>query len=88
MEILVIALILLTTSCTTTKVEIKREIPLMLFPSFPVVDGEFLEEEESVKISLDDYTKLAKFKIDYDGLIEYYNKLTTLESSSPESSRN
>lgn len=81
MEILILVILLLGTSCKTTKVEIKREILDLDFPSFPLIDAEYLEDENKVKIPLDDFIELAKFKVDYDGLKEYYEKVSVLVGS-------
>lgn len=71
-----ISLLLLLTSCETTKVEYVREVPEVSFPIFPSPDGvTYNEESDTVTAPLDWYLAVAEYKIDVDAVEEYLRRL-------------
>lgn len=64
---------LLTVSCVSA--EVKREIPELSFPEFPEYEWYEVESAERIVIPADYFIGLAKFRNEYDGLIDEYTIL-------------
>lgn len=66
---------LLMQSCATTKIEYVRDLPELSWPEFPIIQSQYLENENKILLMLDDFISIAEFKIDYETLKQYYNEL-------------
>lgn len=76
---MVMLLLMLLTSCVSSRVE-KEVIVLELnFPVFPVLDGyERNEEEKKVTVSEDWIIRLAEFQIHYEETVKNYEAIKAL----------
>lgn len=63
-------------SCGTTRIEYVRDVPDVVFPTFPAPDGvTYDEESDTVTAPLEWYLRVAEYKIDVDAVEEYLNRL-------------
>jgi hypothetical protein len=75
-----LAFVVALTSCTTTKIEYVREIPVVVFPVFPPPDCvRYNEETDTVSMPLWYWQNIAEYKIDVDAISEYLSRLRNLK---------
>ena len=55
-----------------------RQTPELDFPDFPKIEAEYIDEA-AVEIPLDSFLDLAAFKVEYEALREYYEKVKELK---------
>ena len=72
-------LLMLLTSCASSRVEKKVIVPELNFPVFPVLDGyERNEEEKKVTVSEAWIIRLAEFQIHYEETAKNYEAIKAL----------
>ena len=76
---MVTLLLMLLTSCVSSRGEKEVIVPELDFPVFPVLDGyERNEEEEKVTVSEDWIIRLAEFQIHYEETAKNYEAIKAL----------
>lgn len=68
------------TGCATTKkiTEVEYVVPGIIFPEFPELVTEYEDSTDRVYMSLDEFERLYRFKLRYDGIQEYYKRTKEL----------
>jgi len=79
--LVVIILTLLTTACAT-RTEYIRDVPAVVFPTFPPPDCVVYDEgTDTVSMPLWYWRKIAEYKIDVDAVAEYLDRLRAVKEN-------